>query len=179
MQKTAIDATLRTRIAPISTSDGGPEVQPQKLEPVEGRERQLAEQHGVDVEVDVVRVARDQDHADREERREDEPDRGVLAAPAASLAAARRSTTVSEADGAAPTSRSGEVTSPTTKKPSTIPSRIEWLIASLSSDEPAQDEEHAGQRAGDGDDDRDQLDLDLAGSHRVSRRRRFGATALA
>ena len=42
---------------------GGPEVPAPGLEPVERRERELAEEHGVGVEVHAVRVAGDDDHA--------------------------------------------------------------------------------------------------------------------
>ena len=57
---------------------GGAEVPAPRLEPVERRERELAEQDRIRIEVHPVRVAGDDDHAEREERREDEPDRGVL-----------------------------------------------------------------------------------------------------
>ena len=54
------------------------EVASRHHETVEGSEGELAEQHRVGVEVDVAGVARHQDHAEREQRREDQPDGGVL-----------------------------------------------------------------------------------------------------
>ena len=54
------------------------QVQPEELRAVKGRKSQLAQQHGVRVEVHAARKARDQNHGQAEKGGKDQPNRRVL-----------------------------------------------------------------------------------------------------
>ena len=148
--------------------DFGTQIEAADHEPVEGRERDLAQEHRVHVEVYVIRIFRDEYDADAEEEREYEPYRGVLfheLGPVEELDEADREHAAERR--ADDKYGGGNIAHGEEREHYPEKYRVAYSVAHHGHS--SEHEKNARDRASDGHEGSDNLDLDLLSAHPVPR----------